>query len=214
MGDVSAVGLENARGAARRTAAVVAQGSNPSVDRKKKHGAATLLEIIEAYLSHAKDRQRPRSYKETNRHLRIHAATIHHDRVETIRRRDMAALLERIAQRSGPIAANRARAALSAMWTWGMRTGMIETDANPVAFTIRNTEQKRERVLNDAELITIWNSTTDGSDYSRIVRLCLLTGCRREEIGSLRWEEIQADRIVLGSHRMKGNLTMRLRYFR
>jgi integrase len=29
--------------------------------------------------------------------------------------------------------------------------------------------------------------------------LCVLTGCRREEIGGLRWEEIQTDRIVLGS---------------
>ena len=38
------------------------------------------------------------------------------------------------------------------------------------------------------------------------MRLCLLTGCRREEIGSLRWDEIQADKIVIVSDRMKGNL--------
>ena len=36
LGDVSAVSLDNARNAARRTAASVAHGSNPSVDRKKK----------------------------------------------------------------------------------------------------------------------------------------------------------------------------------
>src|SRR5262249_25968276 len=36
LGDVSAVSLEDARDAARRTAASVAQGSNPSADRKKK----------------------------------------------------------------------------------------------------------------------------------------------------------------------------------
>jgi len=38
-------------------------------------------------------------------------------------------------------------------------------------------------------------STGDGKDYSRIVRLCLLTGCRREEIGGLWWDEIQDHRI-------------------
>ena len=36
------------------------------------------------------------------------------------------------------------------------------------------------------------------------MRLCLLTGCRREEIGGLRWDEIQSDRIVLPPERMKG----------
>jgi integrase len=113
--------------------------------------------------------------------------------------------LERIAQRSGPIAANRVRAALSALWTWGLRTGLIEADSSPVTFTVRNPEKKRERVLSDDELRAVWAATDDASDYSRIVRLCLLTGCRREEIGGLRWDEIHAGRIVFGSDRMKGH---------
>jgi integrase len=206
LGDVSAVELEDARDAARRTAASVAHGSNPAVDRKKKRTAGTVLEVIEAYLPYAKGRQKLRSFKETERHLRIHTAVLHHDRAEAVRRRDIAVLLERIAQRSGPIAANRVRAALSALWTWGLRTGLIEAESNPVAFTMRNPEKARERVLNDNELKAIWGATDDDTDYSRIVRLCLLTGCRREEIASLRWDEIQADRIVFGPDRMKGNV--------
>jgi Arm DNA-binding domain len=46
FGDVSAVSLEDARDAARRTAASVAHGTNPSVERKKKRAAGTLLEVI------------------------------------------------------------------------------------------------------------------------------------------------------------------------
>jgi integrase len=206
LGDVSALRLEDAREAARRMAANVAHGGNPSVERRKKRGAGTVLEVIEAYLPHAKARQKPRSYIETERHLRQHAAPLHHDRAEAMRRRDIAVLLERVAERSGPIAANRVRAALSALWTWGLRAGLIETESNPVAFTIRNPERARERVLSDSELKAVWAVTDDGADYSRIVRLCLLTGCRREEIGGLRWEEVQADRILFGTHRMKGNL--------
>jgi integrase len=206
LGDVSAVSLEDAREAARQTAASVAQGGNPSVDRRKKRTAGTVLEVVDAYLPYAKGQQKPRSYKETERHLRNHAAPLHHDRAEAVRRRDIAMLLDRVAERSGPIAANRVRAALSALWTWGLRTGLIEADSNPVAFTMRNPERTRERVLTDDEIKALWNATNDGADYSRIVRLCLLTGCRREEIGSLRWDEIQADRIVFGPGRMKGNL--------
>jgi hypothetical protein len=69
VGDVSAVSLEAARAAARQHAAGVVQGKNPSVQRRQKRDAVRLLDVIEAYLRHAKGRQRPRSYKETERHL-------------------------------------------------------------------------------------------------------------------------------------------------
>jgi integrase len=206
LGDVSSVSLQEARSAGRHAAAQVAHGGNPSVERKKKRASDTVLELIEAYLSHAKTRQKPRSYKETERHLRVHASSLHHDRIESIQRRDVAALLERVAKNSGPIAANRVRAALSALWVWGLQTGLIEADTNPVAFTVRQPEKARDRVLTDAEIRVIWNVTDDGGDYSRVVRLCLLTGCRREEIGGLCWDEIEDDRIVLGVDRMKGKL--------
>lgn len=206
LGDVSAVTLEDARDEARRKAASVAHGANPALERKTKRNAGTLVEVIDAYLPYAKLRQRPRSFKETERHLRSHAAPLHHDRVEGLRRRAIAALLERVAVNSGPIAANRVRAALSALWSWGLRTGRIEADSNPVAFTIRQPEKARERVLGNAELKAVWAATDDGRDYSRIVRLCLLTGCRREEIGGLRWEEINADWIVFAADRMKGKI--------
>ena len=148
--------LDAAREEARQRAASVAQGANPSVERRAKRTAGTVLELVEAYLGHAKGRQRPRSYKETERHLRIHAAPLHHDRAEAVHRRDIAALLERVAKNSGPVAANRLRATLSALWSWALRTGLINSDNNPVAFTIRQPEKARERVLSDAELKAIW----------------------------------------------------------
>jgi integrase len=206
LGDVSAVSLETAREAARQKAASVAKGANPSVERKKKRAAGTVIEVVEGYLAYARERQRSRSFRETERHLRIHAAPLHHDRVETVRRGDIAGLLGRIAARSGPIAANRLRAALSALWTWGLRTGLVEADINPVSFTVRQPENSRDRTLSGRELRAVWRVTGDGKDYSRIVRLCLLTGCRREEIGGLRWDEIQTNRIAFSPGRMKGNL--------
>jgi integrase len=112
--------------------------------------------------------------------------------------------LDRVKKSSGPIAANRVRAALSAFWTWGLRTGRIEVDSNPVSFTIRQPERSRDRTLTDAEIKAIWRATAGDDDYSRIVRLCMLTGCRREEIGGLRWDEIEPDRLAIGATRMKG----------
>ncbi|QIG96818.1 tyrosine-type recombinase/integrase [Bradyrhizobium sp. 6(2017)] len=206
LGDVSVVGLDEAREEARHKAASITRGANPSVERKAKRNAGTVLDLIEAYLSQAKTRLRPRSFTETERNLRRHAACLHHDRVEAVRRRDISEVLERISKKSGPIAANHVRAALSALWSWGLRTGRVDGDANPVTFTIQNPKRTRDRALNEAEIRAIWSTTSAGDDYGRIVRLCLLTGCRREEIAGLRWSEVLTDTLVIGADRMKGKL--------
>jgi len=204
LGNVSAVSLEAARQKARQHAASVTQGANPSADRKAKQSIPSVLSVIEPYLRHANTRQRPRSYEETERHLRKHAASLHHDRAAAVHRADIAALLDRVSETSGPIAANRLRAALSALWSWGMRAGLIECDSNPVTFTLRHPEMTRERTLSDDEIQAIWEATDGDGDYARIVHLCILTGCRRDEIGGLLWEEVQAERLLIGAGRMKG----------
>jgi len=197
LGDVSAVNLETARETARQKAAGVAQGANPSVERKKKRAAGTVIEVVEGYLAHAKDRQRSRSFRETERHLRIHAAPLHHDRVETVRRGEIADLLGRIAAKSGPIAANRLRATLSALWTWGLRTGLIDADTNPVAFTVRQPEKSRDRTLSGRELRAIWRVTGDGKDYSRIDLLGLAG--RRSVVSDGTKSRIIESRLVLAA---------------
>jgi integrase len=73
----------------------------------------------------------------------------------------------------------------------------------PVAFTVRHVEKARTRTLGDDELRAIWSATEGEGDYARIVRLCMLTGCRRGEIGGLQWAEVLADRLVIGAERMK-----------
>jgi integrase len=207
LGDVSAVTLDAARLAARQHAASVTQGANPSAERNAKKSAASVLNVIKAYLRHAKTSQRARSYKETERHLLKHAVSLHHDRAEAIRRSDIASLLERVSNRSGPFAANRLRAALSALWSWGMRAGLIESDSNPVTFTLRHSEKARERRLSDDELRAIWITAQGSGDFARIVRLCILTGCRREEIGGFCWDEVLSDRLLISADRMKAGST-------
>ena len=53
------------------------------------------------------------------------------------------------------------------------------------------TPRARDKVLTDAELAAIWKAAP-ASDYGRIVKLLMFTGQRRDEIGSLRWSEIDA----------------------
>ena len=76
-----------------------------------------------------------------------------------------------------------------------MREGLAE--ANPMIGTNKAAvNASRDRVLTDDELRSIWAAL--GNDpYGDIVRLLALTGQRRDEIGSLRWREVDFDKSLI-----------------
>jgi integrase len=69
----------------------------------------------------------------------------------------------------------------------------------------------RDRVLTQDELKALWHSLSDNR-FSEIVRLLLLTACRRNEIGNLTWDEIDLKRnlIVLPPDRTKNGRGLEL----
>ena len=79
-----------------------------------------------------------------------------------------------------------------------------EIAANPIAGTNRpNEPPSRSRVLAEGELAKLWTSLPADA-FGDIVRLLILTAQRREEIGGLRWEEVDFARgaIVLPPERL------------
>jgi integrase len=120
-----------------------------------------------------------------------------------IARADIATQLNTITKDRGPVAANRARSTLSTVFRWAIGEGLC--DANPVLGTNKREENgPRERALSDEEAAALWIATED-DHFGRIVRLLMLTGCRRDEIGSLQWSEIDinARKITLPKERTK-----------
>jgi integrase len=106
-----------------------------------------------------------------------------------VTRADIAQHLDRINRDIGAPTASRARAHISALFTWCLRRGLCRE--NPVIATeAPKVDSERTRALSADELRQVWNTCDDDSDYSKIVRLLVLTGARREEIGGLRWSEI------------------------
>lgn len=95
--------------------------------------------------------------------------------------------LNEIKATSGAATASQARAILSAFFVWSIKEGIA--DANPVLGTNNPQVKDRNRVLTDDELKRIWNGCRDDA-FGRIIKLLMLTGCRRNEIAKLRWGEI------------------------
>lgn len=186
---------DQARREAKRLLGLVAGGKDPQIEKAdaRVKGAFTLRGVAEQYLSYAKKKQKPRTYSETERHLLVNWKPLHSTSLFEIQRRHVASRLNQIQGERGPVTTSRDRAALSAMFNWAIREG-YDLPANPVAGTNRPPEPKsRQRVLSDNELSEILKACGD-DDYGRIVMLLALTCQRREEVGGMRWSEIDAEK--------------------
>ena len=143
---------------------------------------------VDYYLNARAKDMKPRSLVECTRHLKRDWEPLHKLAIGAVSRPVIAAHMRKIAEESGPTSANP-RGTLSAMFGWAIGEGLC--DQNPVIGTNKAAEEKtRDRVLSDAELAKIWKAAPDNG-YGRIVRLLMLTAQRRDEIGALRWSEIQ-----------------------
>jgi integrase len=188
---------EKARKEAKRLLGLVAEGKDPAAERElvALQIADTLRKVAEQYLKTAKQKQRPRTHSEIERYLLVTWKPLHALPVAQISRRHVATRMGEIATDNGAVTAARARSALSAMFNWAIREG-LEIPANPVLGTNRPAEPRsRERTLTDGELAEIWIGLED-DDYGRILKLLILTAQRRDEVGGMRWAELDSSRCL------------------
>jgi integrase len=188
IGNADVVSAEQARAEAKKVLAKVALGEDPQADKTERRGKdrITMKSVVDEYLADRKSEWRAPTQRENDRYLTgPYFAPLHSMAVDKISKRDVAARLLAVKREHGPIVAAAARAKLSALFSWAMRQGLAEL--NPVIGTDSpKPAAPRERVLSDSELAAIWRGCGD-DDYGRIIRLLILLGQRRQEIGGMRW---------------------------
>ena len=126
-----------------------------------------------------------------------------HRKITDIGKRDILDAIDRVADRGHKTSALRLYAHLHRMFQWCLGRGIVT--ANPVtALPKPGDETRRDRVLNDAELIAVWNAAEKiGYPYGQATQLLILTGARRQEIAALKWSEIEDGAIRLSGARTK-----------
>jgi integrase len=65
--------------------------------------------------------------------------------------------------------------------------------------------RKRDRVLSDTEIASIWRTAQNLGNYGAVVQLLICTGARRNEIANLRSEWITGDLLVIPREHTKSN---------
>jgi integrase len=220
LGDQGVMSADMARSAAKEAAGKVALSrrtgeAHPILEQKniqdamraaeaKRPGDAPFGSRIDEYMTARTSNGnglRERSAIETRRYLTDYFKRLHNMPLAEIRRIDVANVLSEI---KSPAAHNRARSTLSAFFAWAIGKGWC--DANPVAGTNKENEAgERQRVLTDDEIAAVWLGADKANGYGTILKLLLLTGCRRDEIGGLRWSEVDlnARTITLPAERTK-----------
>jgi len=195
IGSAEVLTAEKARAAAKDILAKVQLGEDPQADRRDRRDKDRLSfrGVVEDFLA-AKEREvRPRTHFQLKRYLTgPYLKAFYTMPLDRVSKRDVASRVLTIARENGPAVAREVRGALSGFYSWAMQMGLAE--ANPIIGTKRpKTNEPRERVLDDSELAAIWRACGD-DDYGRIIRLLILTGSRRAEIGDMRWSEINPEK--------------------
>lgn len=202
LGPYPALSLDAARNKARELVAGVKMSDrDPLAEREAARAArrqaetATFEALAAFYLEeHAKRRKRLRGWQEDERKLRVEVLPVWGSRpAAEIRRADVRSLLERIAEERGGVCANRTRALLSKVFSFGIEKERIE--ANPVYGVKKLYEEKpRERVLTEEELSLLWPFLDRlQPTVAAAWRLILLTAQRPGEVLAMRWRDLERD---------------------
>ena len=110
---------------------------------------------------------------------------------DSIGRKDVAKLLDKIEDKAGPVAADKTLAHLSSIFNW--YAARHDSYSSPLVKGMRRSnprERAVERILDDDEIRAVWEAANGGS-FGALLKLLLLTGQRRDKVAAMRWQDIR-----------------------
>jgi integrase len=171
-----------------------------TVRAERKAQGETIAKLVPAFLKAHKDTWRPSYYRATELYLTDHLKKLAEKPVKAVTRDEVADALKTIATKRGKVSAARVRASLSTFYAWACDPEQRHADVSPIAKGRKkrgangaNGAGARSRTLKPAELREIWLALDHedvAEDYRRVLRLLILTGQRRDEVGKLPWREV------------------------
>ena len=102
--------------------------------------------------------------------------------------------------RDTPVMANQVVGTLSRIWNAAENRGLVPEASNPCQLVVKNRERRRERFLSEEEFRRLGRLLAEAETRKGVsvhavaaIRLLLLTGCRRNEILTMRWDDVDLE---------------------
>jgi integrase len=174
----------------------LANGIDPSAARKaaKRKAAESEANTVAAICNEFLQREskRLRTIDQRERILRRLVYPVIGNRpINSLKRRDIARLLDSIEDHNGQRMADATLAALRRVFNW--HAARDDEFVSPIVRGMGRqnvAEHRRSRTLDDDELRRLWAATADGQRFSNLIRFLLLTTARRGEAAEMRWDEV------------------------
>jgi integrase len=205
LGRVVRGNLKDMRLLASEVLAKARLGTDVAGEKEKaKREAAEMIplgELVPKYLKQRRGELREKSYVGVEHYLTKTWRPLHATSIKDVDRQSTKHIINGLEHK---VAADRARTALSTFFAWAIEEGHCEN--NPTMNIKSRGRSQRTRVLSEPELIEVWRACLD-DDFGIIIKLLILTGQRRGEIGGLRPAEIslQKGQIELPAARTKNH---------
>jgi integrase len=181
-----------AREEARRLHRIIDAGGDPLATIETERDAPTMAELCDRFEAEHLPRKRPGTATDYRRMLRNHIRPHfgEHAKVADIDFTHIDALHRKISKAGHKHRANRVVAVLSKTFALAVKWKMRPD--NPCKGIEKNPEGKRKRYLSGDELVRLTTALIQHPDRqaANIVRLLLLTGCRRGEALAAKWNDI------------------------
>lgn len=192
LGRYPAIRLKDARSVAKTVLAEQTLG---------KHRPATVQfsEALERFLKEKEYQVRPVTYHGYKRLLEHHwKPRFGQVDLVDIRSKDIHQRLDKLTK--SPSEQAHALTALKIFLNWCEKREYLER--SPAVQISRRKTVARARVLDDAEVVAVWNGA-DTYPFGAMVRLMLLTGLRRGEAASLHWDDLKDEAVSIPGERTK-----------
>lgn len=192
LGSAADLTCDKARALAKKAKARVTMGEDPAEERAVDRRMSTVAELAARYLEYAKTYKRSHGIDE--RYLRLHIVkrfgSLH---LSEVKQRDVVEWLDMKVKKEkyAPSTVNRWQVIIAHMFKMAKRWDMPGAERNP--------DNMVERFLSAEETGRLLKAVdaSPNTQLGAIVRLLLLTGCRKREILDLKWSEIDMEKATI-----------------
>jgi len=192
IGPYGPLTLDQARKVAATHVGAIAQGADPAQVRQDRLHEPTFGDLTEQYL--ARHAPHKRSARDDRGMLETHLAVFRTRKLTDLNRNEVARLHAKVGE-TAPYRANRVVALLRKMFNlardWGLSTG--ENPATRIQFF---KEESRDRFVQPEELPRLFQAIAEEADPTvrAVLLTALLTGARRAEVLTMRWDDLSLTR--------------------